>query len=127
MQNVWPLDRAGVQAYVKITTQYYHLPAGRMIHRLPTSACWGVEPNLKVDMLPSQIADSLTLRLNSDVLKLDENGKKVASDPEAALSPDDLINKGIDMQLEQAVVLLQTQVPAAVAGSGHVEKIEPKN
>lgn len=125
VQNVWPLDRAGTRAFVKITTQYYHLPGGRMIHRRPGATQWGVDPDLKVDMLPSQIADALTLRLNADVLRTDENGKRTAAD--ASSNPDDLINKGMDMQLESAVVLLQTQVPAAVAGSGIVVKPERNN
>ena len=128
VQNVWPLDRAGTRAYVKITTQYYHLPGDRMIHRRPGATTWGVEPDLKVDMLPTQIADALTLRLNSDVLKVDENGKRIAATPsDAPANPEDLINKGMDMQLEQAVVLLQTQVPAAVAGSNAVEKHDRNN
>ena len=73
VQNVWQLP-GGADAAVKITTQYYHLPGGRMIHRLPGAATWGVEPNLMVDMLPGQMADALILRQNADVLKLDENG-----------------------------------------------------
>lgn len=128
VQNVWPLDRAGTRAYVKITTQYYHLPGDRMIHRRPGAASWGVEPDLKVDMLPTQIADTLTLRLNSDVLKVDENGKRLqGTGTDAPANPDDLITKGMDVQLEQALVLLQTQVPAAVAGSNAAPKHERNN
>lgn len=117
VQNVWNMDRGGVRAYVKVTTQYYRLPDGRMIHRRNTSKEWGVVPDLSVDMLPTQISDSLSLRLKTDVIRVDDKGNRVAADGETPADPDDLINKGIDMQLEQAVVLLQTQVPAAVAGS----------
>src|ERR1051326_3674711 len=53
VQNVWQLS-GNADAAVKVTTQYYHLPGGRMIHRLPGASAWGVEPQLKVDMLRSE-------------------------------------------------------------------------
>jgi carboxyl-terminal processing protease len=126
VQNVWPLDRGNTKAYIKVTTQYYRLPDGRMIHRRPTSAAWGVDPDLKVDMLPNQISDALTIRLNADVPHIDDI-RRMAGNPDSSSDADDLIVKGIDMQLEQAVVLLQTQVPAAVAGSGTVKGAERNN
>jgi len=111
VQNVWQLPGA-IDAAIKVTTQYYHLPAGRMIHRLPGAPQWGVEPNLKVEMLPKQIVDSLVLRQNADVLRLDENGKAAAKPGDKTPDPNDLINKGMDLQLQQALVLLETQTPA---------------
>ena len=101
VQNVWQLS-GRAEAAVKVTTQYYHLPGGRMIHRLPGASVWGVEPNLKVDMLPAQMSDSLILRQNADVVRRDEKGEAT----ETPANPDDLIDKGIDLQLEEAVVLL---------------------
>jgi hypothetical protein len=98
-----------------------------MIHRRPSSTAWGVDPDLKVDMLPTQISDALMLRLNADVLKVDEKGNRLAADPDAPANPDDLLAKGIDLQLENALVLLQTQVPAAVAGSGAVKNEQRNN
>lgn len=117
VQNVWPMSSAGVRAFVKITTQYYKLPGNRMIHRRKNSTTWGVDPDLSVEMLPTQISDALTIRLAADVIRQDENGQRIVAENESSSDPDDLLNKGIDMQLQHAVVLLQTQVPAAVAGS----------
>jgi carboxyl-terminal processing protease len=114
VQNVWPLP-GGAEALIKITTQYYYLPSDRLIHRQPKAAQWGIEPDLKVEMLPQQITDSLILRQNADVLKMDENGKLVGSEQTA--NPEDLITKSLDLQLQQALVLLEAEV-AAKTGSG---------
>ncbi len=119
VQNVWQLS-GNAEAAVKVTTQYYHLPGGRMIHRLPGASAWGVEPQLKIDMLPAQMSDSLILRQNADVLRLDEKGVAEASD--APANPDDLINKGIDLQLEQALVILQAEAAARPTNQALLDK-----
>jgi len=118
VQNVWQLS-GNAEAAVKVTTQYYHLPGGRMIHRLPGSPNWGVEPQLKVDMLPTQMSDSLILRQNADVLRLDDKGDTSENPP---ANPDDLIAKGIDLQLEEAVVMLQAQAVAKPSDQAMIEK-----
>lgn len=105
VQNVYPLDQGS--AYMKLTTQYYRLPSGRILHRKPGAELWGVEPDFHADLLPEQIGEMLTIRQNADVIPLDEFGKPIAD-----LAPEDpvkLINDGIDMQLQTALVLLQTQ------------------
>src|SRR5262249_591116 len=120
VQNVWPLSGA-TEAAVKVTTQYYHLPGGRMIHRLPGASAWGVEPHLKVEMLPSQMSDSLVLRQNADVLRLNGGtGDQVAN-------PDDLLNKGTDLQLEEALVILQAEAAAKPSGQALIEKPQNHN
>lgn len=122
VQNVWPMENRTAQAAVKVTTQYYHLPGGRMIHRTPAAEAWGVEPNLKVEMLPTQTADAFVLRQNADVTKI---GQKAAAGPEAAAAPsnpDDLLSKGMDLQLQTALVILQSQA----AGKPSTAMIEKK-
>ncbi|VAX38769.1 Carboxyl-terminal protease, partial [hydrothermal vent metagenome] len=118
VQNAWPL-RTAARAMLKVTTQYYRLPGGRLIHRRAGMAEWGVEPDLTVDMLPSQNEEAITLRRNADVLPLDENGEIVVTD-EPQANPDDLLTQGIDLQLEAAVVLLKSraagQAQARAAG-----------
>jgi carboxyl-terminal processing protease len=104
VQNVWGLGSGG-NAAIKVTTQYYHLPSGRIIHRLPGASEWGVEPNLKVEMLPSQMGEALVLRQNADVIRINGEGK---AEP-AKADPQDLITKGSDLQLEEALVLLESQ------------------
>jgi carboxyl-terminal processing protease len=108
VQNVWQLPGQGVLAALKLTTQYYRLPDKRAIHRRPGAETWGVDPNLSVDMLPKQIADAYLLRQNADVVRVDDNGKPLPTTADSP-NPDDLITKGMDLQLEHAVVLLQSQ------------------
>jgi carboxyl-terminal processing protease len=118
VQNVWQLS-GNAEAAVKVTTQYYHLPGDRMIHRLPGASVWGVEPNLKVDMLPAQMSDSLVLRQNADVMKLDEKGVAEGETPPNA---EDLINKGLDLQLEEALVVLQAEAAAKSTNQALLDK-----
>ncbi|MDQ7014548.1 MAG: S41 family peptidase [Planctomycetota bacterium] len=105
VQNAWPLQTKA-RAMLKVTTQYYRLPNGRLIHRRPGLTEWGIEPDLVVDMLPSQNQEAISLRREADVQPLDENGQIIVSD-EPKANPDDLLTKGIDLQLETAVVLLK--------------------
>ncbi|MCC6661949.1 MAG: S41 family peptidase [Phycisphaerales bacterium] len=109
VQNVWRLPGQGVEAALKLTTQYYRLPDQKSIHRRPGAEQWGVDPNLNVEMLPKQIADAFLLRQNADVVRTDDSGKVIATAADAP-NPDDLLTKGLDLQLQHAVVLLQTQV-----------------
>lgn len=110
VQNVWQLP--GGATAQKLTTQYYRLPSGRIIHRKPGSAEWGVDPNIEVDMLPEQTVEALTLRMAADVVTLDENGNVIEPD-EPRPDPEELITEGADLQLQTALVLLQTRAPAA--------------
>ncbi|GIW73572.1 MAG: hypothetical protein KatS3mg103_0094 [Phycisphaerales bacterium] len=110
VQNVLPIDpqrRAAPRALMKLTTQYYVLPGGRMIHRVPGKPEHGVEPDLPVQMLPDLVAESLVLRQESDVLVLDEHGNPPPVDERP--DPDRLITEGLDLQLHAALVLLQSQ------------------
>jgi carboxyl-terminal processing protease len=106
VQNVWSFERP-VPAAVKVTTQYYRLPSGREIHKRDGAASWGVEPDMVVDMLPGQIVEAFQFRQNADVLRLDEHGKPIAE--AEVVDPEDLIRKGMDLQLHQALVILQSQ------------------
>jgi carboxyl-terminal processing protease len=108
VQNVWGLAS---NAAIKVTTQYYRLPGGRMIHRRPAASQWGVEPDLRVEMLPSQIAEAISLRQNADLPRdagIERAGDKLSD-------PNDLISKGTDLQLSEALLLLRSQ--ALVSGA----------
>jgi carboxyl-terminal processing protease len=119
VQNVWPFERP-VPAAVKVTTQYYRLPSGRQIHRTEGAPTWGVEPDMIVDMLPGQIVEAFQFRQAADVLKLDENGQPTADARES--DPEDLIRKGIDLQLHQALVILQSQSTIVADGPALVDR-----
>lgn len=108
VQNVFELSSV---AKMKLTTQYYKLPDGRIIHRRPGDSTWGVDPHLTVDMLPEQSAEALRLRQDADVLPIDEKGNIVAT-AKPAPDPRKLIDDGIDLQLQHALLLLQTKAAA---------------
>ncbi|MCA9305715.1 MAG: S41 family peptidase [Phycisphaerales bacterium] len=107
VQNVYPLGRMAF----KLTEQYYQLPGGRLIHRRPGTDTWGLEPDVKVSMLPSQIGDSLRVREEADIVEFGRDGRPVA-DPERP-SATKLLTDGIDPQLETGVLLLKSRVAGA--------------
>ncbi len=108
VQNVYLLP--GATAAMKVTTNYYHIDAPRMIHKVPGATEWGIEPDLQVDMLPSQQQDALLLRRDADVLPLDENGN-IIEDAERP-DPNTLLTEGTDLQVETALILLKSQTRA---------------
>jgi len=116
VQNVVPLSS---QAQVKLTTGYYFLPSGVCIHRREGASVWGVEPNLKLEMLPKQQNDSLVLRSDAD-LTADAERPKPAKKKEGEMSIDDtrygppdanrLITENIDLQLQAALLVLEARL-----------------
>ncbi|MBI1368620.1 MAG: PDZ domain-containing protein [Planctomycetes bacterium] len=118
------------QAYLKLTTQYYRLPNGEIIHRRPGADKWGIEPDVNVKMTDEQVADVLEARLVLDVLhdgddkNFDPNaiinkpkpkeGEAVEEKPQDKLPPiktaDEILTRGLDPQLETAVLLLKTRL-----------------
>jgi carboxyl-terminal processing protease len=98
---------------LKLTTQYYRLPPtaeeaenkepGRLVHKRPGSRDWGVNPDLKVEMSPDQITESMELRRKADIIRADN----VAANAEARPNVSDLLTRGLDPQLETAMLLLQ--------------------
>lgn len=118
VQNVLPIDpdrRSAPRALMKLTTQYYVLPGGRMIHRVPGKPTHGVRPDMDVAMLPEQVAESLMLRQQADVLVLDEHGNPPPKDDRP--DPSRLIDEGLDLQLHTALVLLQSQTKPSGAAA----------
>jgi len=100
-------------AAFKLTTQYYRLPGengakGRLIHRRPGDDDWGIEPDVRVEMLPEQFAEAYRLRQEADVVEFDAEGNLIPPEEPADLSK--LVEEGLDPQLETALLLIQTQV-----------------
>jgi carboxyl-terminal processing protease len=106
VQNVYDLGE-GVSA-LKLTTQYYKLPSGRLIHRRPGVEGWGVHPDIEISMLPKQVGDALELRQDADIVDFDAKGKVVAN-PDRP-DPDRLLTEGLDPQLETALLLLKSRI-----------------
>jgi carboxyl-terminal processing protease len=104
-------DRAG-PAVLKLTTQVYRLPPargeskGRLVHKRPGAEDWGVNPDILVKMTPAQIEKALSLRLQADQVPEAVEGEEMPSRPRIA----DLIEQGIDPQLEMSLLILQARV-----------------
>ena len=133
VQNLFRIG--GGEAYLKLTTQYYKLPDGRIIHRRPGAENWGIHPDVEVEMTDEQVANLLRARTVLDVLR--EEGEEF--NPESILrgfgadedeedgeegdgeqaeekdlppvdSPEDILTRGMDPQLQTALLLLKTRL-----------------
>ena len=128
----WFPSSRQIEYGLKVTTQYYQLPGGRIIHRTPDATQWGVDPDLAVEVTDQTVAWGLELRQEIDVLR--EEGKTTftaaktrpwvrlagvepvdadAPDAEETLEvpvPDAnaLLDLGLDPQLEAALLVLKT-------------------
>ncbi len=113
VQNVINLS---TRSMMKLTMQYYFLPNGTCIHRREHAAKWGVEPHRPVEMLPQQINDALTRRQDADSPQwwMDQGAGGQAK---AAPDPDSLLTDGLDLQLEYALFVLQSQAAARQAAA----------
>lgn len=111
VQTVHPCGDQRADAQLKLTTQYYVLPAGpgesqpRLVHKRPGATDWGVNPDLVVKMLPEQIEKAYNLRQSADVIE----EWKTASEQKPRPAVQDLLTKGIDPQLELAVLILKAR------------------
>ncbi|MCC5785926.1 MAG: PDZ domain-containing protein [Phycisphaerales bacterium] len=103
VQNVWQIP--GSAMAMKLTTQYYELPGGRLIHKRPGDKTWGVDPDMPVFMLPSQVSEALLKRREADIVP----GIEGDFDLSEMLDPSMLIDDGVDLQLHTALLLLQSQ------------------
>ncbi|MBX3360892.1 MAG: hypothetical protein KF705_05540 [Phycisphaeraceae bacterium] len=104
---------------MKLTTQYYCLPAGRLIDKnrhLVTD--WGVMPDLVVDRLPNHEAEAYEIRQAADIAEMDEQGKLVQQEG-GRPDPNRLITEGLDLQLQTALAILQSRTTATrLVGTG---------
>ncbi len=111
VQNVFPIP-GDENTLMKLTTQYYKLRTNHMIHRRPGATEWGISPDLTVDMLPDQEMEALLLRRDADVLPMDPDGKIITNAERP--DPNRLLDEGMDLQLQAAVILLQSQEAPAI-------------
>ncbi len=126
---------AGDTARLRLTSEHYLIPSGRSIHRRPGKSIWGVDPHLEVRVTPEQIAATILLRQECDIIfdpneeapanaiiadrnkKQNEDGNDddaagdLAAVPAGPIdrNPDRLITEpGYDLQLQTALILLQS-------------------
>ncbi len=119
VQDPFAID--GAKARLKLTTQYYKLPRGRIIHRTPGDAEWGIEPDLTVNVTPKQLGDLSEMRSNIDILRDKEDGS-APENGEAKLTADDILRKGMDPQLEAALLVLKTRLISRDLAIAHMQK-----
>lgn len=130
VQQLFPLKPRGllgdqdVNAYVKITTQYYKLPSGAIIHRRPAATSWGVKPDIAVRMTDLQVEKLIKARMIVDVLRdtdeqvapenlvghVDETARDVFNGEPLPQSASEILERGLDPQLETAVLLLRARM-----------------
>jgi carboxyl-terminal processing protease len=135
VQEVHDIDGRGAEAKanVKYTVQHYLLPAkpgetkGRLVHKQPGSDDWGVMPDYVVKLSPDQIEEINKIRASADDVPEEAadgmvevpgsskvpgdeppaNGQVVDKKAKEPRDPAELVMKGIDPQVEMAVLLLQ--------------------
>ena len=96
VQNV--IDIRKHRARLKLTTAYYYLPHGRLLHRKNGAKLWGVDPDVEVVITPRQTKRWLDIRRKTDIVhdvQLQELQGDLARQYEA------------DIQLSTAVLLLR--------------------
>ena len=97
VQNVIPISE-GRFAVLKLTTAYYYLPSGRLLHREDESKVWGVDPDVEILQTPKQMKRWLDIRRKTDLIQ--------DADPDQLTS--DLVEQfDADLQLNTAVLLLK--------------------
>ncbi|MFO0963464.1 MAG: S41 family peptidase [Phycisphaerales bacterium] len=139
VQEVHEIGGKGSEAdaNVKFTVQHYLLPPkpgqtkGRLVHKRPGATDWGVVPDYTVKLTPSQMEEMNKIRASADDVPeeaadgmnetpaapvapagSDEpatNGAPVAPKAKEKRDPDELIRKGVDPQLQAALILLQAR------------------
>jgi carboxyl-terminal processing protease len=130
VQNVLPI--VGDTCKLKVTTAYYYLPSGKCIHRKTDSKEWGVDPNLKVELTPSELRDVIELQREAEIVT-QVNGKKApkvtttatataTSTATTSADADESENDSkkprkyppVDVQLDAAMVVMQSRLSLGV-------------
>ena len=119
----------GHEAAVKLTTAYYRLPDGRIIHRTTKNAgsdAWGIIPDIEVPLSDDEARAVQESRRTLDLAFVDSDGDETAIPEEPATAVEDKafnervrppVIEGllIDRQLERAIEVIQEKLEAAGA------------
>jgi len=105
VQDLTPID--GGKAMLKLTTQYYKLPGGRIIHRKPDATNWGIEPDLSIPMTEQQAYEAIEFRRDLDILY---DAESMGNADKPLPKPEDMFTKALDPQLEAALMYLRVRL-----------------
>jgi len=96
-------------AALKITTDYYYLPKGRCVHKLPNAKVWGVDPDVvqDFDLNESQPLRNLINKLTIDPLTIAGKRLNGKDQPEKEEPPQTLAEQDNQLKLTLAKQLLE--------------------
>jgi carboxyl-terminal processing protease len=100
VQNLIPM--ADNEAYLKLTTAHYYLPSGRCLQRDADSTEWGVDPDIKVKLVPKETRHVLAVRRQNDIIGM--------GDSDALELETDEDGEAFDAQLETALLLMRIRL-----------------
>ena len=104
VQTVIELDDQ--QSALRLTTAYYYLPSGRLIHRRladPEQQDWGITPDHVIELTNDEMVEMLDSWARSNVI-IDDDGGKVDRDATPGERWQSIV---IDRQLSKALELLR--------------------
>jgi len=97
VQNVIPIRND--KALLKLTTAYYYLPSGRLLHRKNGQKEWGVDPDVEIKFTPKQTRRWLEIRNKTGLLLTESTARPL--DEDLKKQHDE------DIQLQTAMLLLK--------------------
>lgn len=113
VQNLIPI--ADNDAYLKLTTAHYYVPDSKSkdgwycLNREKEAETWGVDPHIKVDLIPQELRKVLRLRRERDLLK-GKNQKALPADvldrrPTSQPAPTEQFDENPDVDPQLVVAL----------------------
>ncbi len=113
VQRLIRLPESG--AAVKLTTDYYYLPKGRCVHRLPHADTWGVDPDIEesLDLNQEQLAklrdlmNKLTVEALTESVKNGQKNNGAHTEETPTESPEAVAKKEQTQKREDARQLLE--------------------
>ncbi len=117
VQNLIELEEQN--SAIKLTTAYYYLPSGELIHRTPAaekSGKWGVEPLIEIELTDEETLAIIKSRRRSNILEV----RPVSTTAPGASGErqDGSVSPVVDRQLEQALIQLRVKLHNLASGEG---------
>jgi len=117
VQNLIELEEQN--SAIKLTTAYYYLPSGELIHRTPAaekSGKWGVEPLIEIELTDEETLAIIKSRRRSNILEV----RPVSTTAPGAWGErqDGSVSPVVDRQLEQALIQLRVKLHNLASGEG---------